>query len=374
VTASTHLVGLDLGTSGVRGVEARLHKGRYTIIRAAQVDLPEDCILNGAILEPDPVVKALRALWRRGRFTTRKVALAITDTSVITRQLDLPWMPPEDFRTALRYQVADALPVDLSSVQLDFHPLNEYQITDQHGQIVDMQQFLLVAANNDALTSVAKVLLRARLEPVVADTAAFALIRAACSGVLSSDTALQGVIDIGADALTVAIHQGGQPRFIRAMPNQGGDIVMLTLKTAMGLTTTEATDLMWRTGLNGPPPVVTPVAESSVFGALATSAEATSDPMAKRALTLINPWATTLVGAIRDSLDYFAATGRKEQVSQLLLTGRTSHLPGLAERIATELRIPVTHLDPFAGPETSHRVRRIDSQSLCVATGLAMGG
>lgn len=366
-------VGLDLGTSGIRAVEARWHRDQYQIKRAAEVDLPEGCLLNGAIVDADAVVKALRHLWRRGRFTTRRVAFAVTDTSVITRQLELPWMPPDDFRTALRYQVADALPVDLTTVELDFEPISESQVTDQHGQVNDMLQFLLVAANKEILASVAEVLLRARLEPIVADTSAFALIRAACAGVLAQDRPLEAIVDIGADALTVVIHQGGLPRFIRAMPNQGGDIAIMTVARTMDLTIDEATELVWRAGLNGPPPVVTPVAESSVFGLLAATQEVTVDPQVKRAMAVINPWATTLVGAIRDSLDYFASTGQQGHVARMFLAGRTAHLPGLAERITTELRVPVDFLDPFAGSQPAGRLNGIDTRALSVATGLAMG-
>ena len=370
---ASRFVGLDLGTSGIRAVEARSKGGRYEIRRAAEIDLPDGCLLNGAILDPDAVVKALRSLWRKGRFSTRKVAFAVTDTSVITRQLELPWMPADDFRTALKYQVGDSLPVDLATVEVDFEPIAEYQVTDQHGQVNDMLQFLLVAGNKEVLAGVADVLLRARLEPVVADTSAFALIRAACGGVLSQKHPLEAVVDIGADALTVVIHQGGLPRFIRAMPNQGGDIVIMTVANAMDLTVDEATDLVWSTGLNGPPPIVTSVPESSVFGLLASTQEVTVDPRTKRAMALINPWATTLVGAIRDSLDYFASSGQRDPIARLSLSGRTAHLAGLAERVTTELRVPVDLLDPFARVDVSSRLRDIDTRAMSVATGLAMG-
>ena len=367
------LVGLDLGACGIRAVEAVQRRDGYVITRAAQMDLPDGWILNGVVLEPESVARALRRLWRTGHFTTRRVAVAITDTAVITRQLELPWMPPDDFRAALRYQVADSLPVDLAAVELDYQPLAEYQVADQHGQTMDMLEFLLVAANTEQLRAVADVILRARLEPVAQDTSAFALIRSATGGVLTGDSELRAIVDIGADALTVVVHQGGRPRFIRAMPNQGGALAIRTLSEALDMTTSQATDQMWKTGLNGPPPIATPVAESSVFGVLSSTQDVSIDPLAKRTLAVINPWATSLVGAIRDSLDYFAATGRKEPVQRLDLAGRASTLPGLAERIGTELRIPVAHVDPFASVKRAHRVRRASSAALGVATGLAMG-
>jgi Tfp pilus assembly PilM family ATPase len=90
-------------------------------------------------------------------------------------------------------------------------------------------------------------------------------------------------------------------------------------------------------------------------------------------MALINPWATTLVGAIRDSLDYFASSGQRDPIARLSLSGRTAHLAGLAERVTTELRVPVDLLDPFARVDVSSRLRDIDTRAMSVATGLAMG-
>lgn len=373
------LVGLDVGSSGIRAAELKYDKSaaRYVVKRVAQIDLPAFAIVNGQVKEVDAVVSALKKLWRKGHFSTRKVAFGLTDTSVITRQLDLPWMPASDFKSALRYQVAEYIPVDIASVELDYVPLAEFQTLDQHGQAVDMMRILLVAANEQVVTGMSEVLMKARLEPIVADSSAFALIRMACGGVLSATPEYQAIVDIGANVLTVIVHQGGTPKFIRSMPNTGGDAVIAALMEQLHLDEDRAQTLMIETGLNGPPPNVTPIAESSVFGAIAARDELVLDPRTKAAMTVINPWATALVGAIRDSLDYFSATatdtGPDTTVSRLVITGRTSQLNGLSERINTELRIPVEQLHPFAMTSQSRSVKNVDDQSLAVAIGLAMG-
>lgn len=296
----------------------------------------------------------------------------MSDAGVITRQVDLPWMPPEDFRSALKYQVVDSLPVDLSTVELDYQPLAEFSVPDGHGHSTDMLQVLLVATPTEVVAGLCETLLAARLEPVRADTSAFALIRTASGGSLPSSGECTALVDIGADVLSVVIHQGGRPLFIRSIPGQGGDLVILTISSAMGMDLDEARALVVATGLNGPPPIVTPVAESNVFGLLAGTGDAAIDLTTSRAMALISPWATTLVSAIRDSLDYFHAAGGT-QVNRLVLTGRTATLNGLSERIATELRLPVTFLDPFAGLERARRATGVDSRPFAVATGLAMG-
>jgi type IV pilus assembly protein PilM len=372
--SGNHAVGLDIGTSGIRAVEIGYSKGHRVITRAAQIDLPRGSVTNGHITSADDVATALRKLWKIGRFTTTRVNFNISDTNVITRQLELPWMAPDDFRSALKYQVSQEIPVDLSTVQLDFHPIHEFTITDQHGQEIDMLEFLLIAANTETLETTSEAIINAHLVPVGAETSAFALIRAACDRFEPLESRLEAIIDIGADAVTVVIHQGGQPRFIRAMPNQGGDAVALTVALALEITQEDATNRILTSGLSEPPPVISPVPESSVFGALASSREVITDPTAKRVRALINPWATTLVSAIRDSLDYFQATGQRSQVDSLVITGRAASLAGLLERIETETRLPVRLLQPADGFEVSRSAHLGDPTGFSVAIGLAKVG
>jgi type IV pilus assembly protein PilM len=378
VARSSAVVGLDIGSSGVRAVQ--LTRGRksggYVIDRAASVDLPREVLRNGRVTDPAALAKALKRLWRKGHFTTRRVVLGLADSGVLTRQLELPWMPPADFRTALRYQLNDALPVDLSTVELDYHLLGEVQRKDEHDQEVEFNRILIVAASTEAVAEQSQVVRKARLEPVAADSAAFALIRAACAGVVPSDSATQALADIGGDQLTVVIHAAGQPRFIRTVANLGGDTATIAIAERLRVTPDEAEVLKRETGLNGPVPVVAPIAESSVFGRVTATAPTPVDARTAATIEALNPWATTVIGEIRNSLDYFQASDPASPVQSLTLVGRTVELDGMVERISTQIPLPVRVMDPLAGLPASKRVTRAheaDSR-LAVAAGLAMRG
>jgi type IV pilus assembly protein PilM len=376
-TSAPKHVGLDIGASGVRAVELKRDRksGGYLIAKAASVDLPRSAVRNGIIVEPDVVAKALKQLWKKGRFSTRKVVLGLADSGVLTRQMELPWMPPDDFRTALRYQINDALPVDLSTVEIDYHLLGEGSRKDDHGGDVELNRILIVAANTDAVTTEATVVRKARLEPVAADSAAFALIRTACHGVLPTDSTVHAVADVGADQLTVVVHQGGQPRFIRTIANLGGDTATTAVAERLRISPEEAEDLKRETGLNGPAPVVAPIAESSVFGA-DDDGPAPSDPRVTSTVEALNPWATTVIGEIRNSLDYFQASDPSAPIQSLTITGRTVELDGLLERIATQIPLSVRVMEPLTGLPASRSVNKglAPDTRLAVAVGLAMGG
>jgi type IV pilus assembly protein PilM len=375
---SAKLVGLDIGTSGIRAVQLSYsgRSGRYRIAKAASIDLPRDAVRNGSIIDPDAVTSALKKLWRKGHFSTRKVAFALADSGVLTRQLELPWMPPDDFRAALRYQIGDALPVDLKTVELDYHLLGEVAKKDEHGQPVELNRILIVATSTETVTAEASTLRHARLEPVIADSAAFALIRAACGGVMPTDDATHAIADIGADQLTVVVHQGGQPRFIRTISNLGGDTATNAVAAKLGIDVLEAEEVKRETGLNGPPPDVAPIAESTVFGGLSGVPRGAADPRVSATVDALNPWATTVVSEVRNSLDYFQASDPGSSISSLTVAGRTARLQGMVERIATQIPLPVHAMDPLAGLEAPKRLaaKAEPDSRLAVAIGLAMGG
>lgn len=374
--SARHAVGLDIGASGVRGVEVRRHAraGTIEIVHAASVDLPAGAIRNGVVDDPSPVAKALRALWRRGHFGTRRVAFALPDSGILTRQLDLPWMPPEDFRLALRYQVQDALPVDLASVDLDYHVLGEVRRTDATGHAVEENRILVVAANREATTTEANAVRKANLEPIAADSSAFALIRAACQGTLPPTTNSHVIVDIGAETTTVVVHAGGQPQFIRTIGNLGGDTATAAVAQRLDVDFDVAESRKRETGLKGPAPVVAAVAESSVFSSFADVGPSL-DPETEAAISALNPWATTIVAEIRNSIDYFHGLEPDAQIADITLCGRSARLPGLVERVATQLPFAVRRAEPFCGMNASAKLRArvpVDAD-FGVALGLALG-
>lgn len=375
--SSSAYVGVDIGATALRGVQVARERssGRFRVVKAASVDLPRGAVRGGRIEDHKAVVAALRRLWRKGRFSTRKVALGISDGGVLTRQVDLPWMAPDDFRAALRYQVADALPVDLATVELDYHPLGEHQRTDDAGQVVDMSRVLVLAASTDGVMAEADAARKARLHPVIADTAAFALIRAACEGRLPDDPTAHAIADIGADQLTVAIHAAGQPRFIRCIANLGGDSATFAVAERLRVSPDDAERIKRECGLNGPAPVVAPIAESSVFAGVVAPGAPPSNPRAAATVEVLSAWATRVVAEVRNSLDYFHASDPEASVASVTVTGRTALLDGLLERLATQLQVPVRVMPPLAGlPARRGAAKKVgDDPGFVVATGLALG-
>jgi type IV pilus assembly protein PilM len=136
------VVGLDIGTSGVRAAELRLGRNGTTLERFGQVALPVGAVRDGEVVDPDAVGAAIRELWSSAKFTTKRVVVGVANQKVVVRQVDLPWLPAKELRASLPFHVPDYIPMPLDNAVLDYHPLEE--VTDDNG--ARMLRVLLVAA------------------------------------------------------------------------------------------------------------------------------------------------------------------------------------------------------------------------------------
>lgn len=360
------VVGLDIGSSGVRAAEIAVGR-RTTLRRFASVTLPDGVIRSGLVADPDALAEALRELWSQGKFTTKTVVVGIANDGVLVRQMDLEWMPPADFRKGLRYQVADALPVPVDQANLDYYMLDEIdQGVDGEQEQRKVARVMLVAAGREMVDTFVRAIQAAGLRPVGVDLLPFALVRAV-STVSDPDAPLEAVVDIGADKVVVVVHQGGRPRFVRTLTGHGGRAVTEHLMERYSWTFEEAERTKIVLGLPGH-------ASLDVYeGDLPDGEVSVEDHPAHEAIA---EQVESLVTELRATLAFFrSSSGGEGPVARLVLTGRGSALGGLAQAIESELGVPVAPLAILDRLRLPRRLVLMDSQetSLAVPTGLCLG-
>ena len=85
------LIGLDLSSSSVQLVELeRDRHGRWTVARLASEPLDKGWVSEGQIERLDEVVDAVRRVVARSGTRTRRVAMALPASAVITRRIRAP--------------------------------------------------------------------------------------------------------------------------------------------------------------------------------------------------------------------------------------------------------------------------------------------
>jgi type IV pilus assembly protein PilM len=304
-------VGLDIGSTAVRAAE--MTTGDVpTVLRAAQVPLPEGAVENGEVRQPEAVAEGLRELWSRGGFKSKQVYLGVGNQRVVVREVSLPYLPPKELRDALGFQVQEFIPMPVDEAQLDFDMLGEFE---QEGR--RMVRVLLVAAQKGMVNAIVDAASAAKLDLLGLDLNPFALVRAVGTGDVGMDLEEAGdeaVIDIGAHVTSICVHARQIVRFVRILPSGGRDV---TLAVARGL------------GV-----------EDDVAERLKRGEAVEGGPALEDVRRVAMSRAASFVDEIRSSLEFYSAQAQGARIGRVLITGGGSKLEGFLDLLRE--RIPVT--------------------------------
>jgi type IV pilus assembly protein PilM len=339
VTATT-LVGLDIGSASIRAVEATIGKDRPVIDNFGQAALSPGTVVGGVVKDARAVTNTLRQMWLAHNFSTRDVILGVTHQQVVVREMEIANLPPKELRQALPYLVRDVLPIPADQAILDFYPLEKAGKND-------LVRGLLIAAPKDPVIETVRAVEDAGLHVASVDLSCFAALRAAAH--LASDT--EALVDIGANGTNIVVHVDGTPKIVRSVPRGGAEVTKM-IASRMDVTDAEAEMIKCRIGLNDE--------------ADAESAEVISEA--------IRP----LVTELRSSLHYYASTNVGRPIKRVALVGGAALLPGLPERLTSELGVLAFLSDPLQRVHDPRKGGRHDTlgrfrSSAAVSIGLTLG-
>ncbi len=344
-------IGLDIGTSSVRAAELALRSTGPELVHFGQVALPGGALRDGEVVDGPAVTRAVRELWDAGGFSHKTVTVGVANPRVVVRQVEVPYLEPDELRKALPMLVGEQVPIDLDQAVLDFAPLEEIRTSDGARSLSG----LLVAGVEEMIARSVDAVIAAGLKPTVVDVNSFAVLRAiARSPGLGLSAKPEAVVDVGADLTNIIVHENGIPRFVRILLS-GGQQVTQALVDEQRQSLVEAEQLKREIGLTEE-----------------------AGPMAAQIRTMARA-AGELIEEIRGSLDYYSATSTNGEVTRVVLSGGGARLHGFPERLAERLRVPVDVGSTLSGVSVGRtglspaQLRFVDPVS-AVPVGLALGG
>jgi type IV pilus assembly protein PilM len=340
-------IGLDIGRDVIRAVEvANPGRAKPTIVRYAEVPLPDGAVRSGEVREIDTVGSAIRKLWQTGGFKSKRVVLGMGNQRVLARELTVPRMPLNQIKESLPFQVQELLPVPVKEALLDFYPISES--AGEHGPVVNG---LLIAAIKDAVLANVNAVRKGGLEPAQVDLIPFALTRALTRGLYSRGTV--ALVDIGNSTTNVVVATNGVPQFVRMIP-VGGDDVTRALVAQLEVGPQQAEMLKVQRGFYGPP---------------------TGNPADQRASEIIHATTMELLGNLRNTMNFYSNSHPTDPIQGVVISGGGSQLTGIGQALSELMRVPVVQADPFQGLEVarSARISQLQQYTLTVALGLAIG-
>jgi len=396
------VVGLDIGASTVRAIQvSKDSKGAFQIEKMAQVSLPLGAVSGGSINDPNALVKALKTLWKEGKFSTRTVRMGVGSDAMNARVGEVDWAPDADLFRILPYTplVTDILLMTgADKFYLDYHTLSEGTVRtvdpdDPDETIIERKKFILVAGGDrEAIDAMVKAARSAGLKPISVDITGLALIRAFDHSLVEwAPECLDVSVDIGADTMTIVFHKAGQPLYMRTVREVNGNAITEHIAVALKTTPAKAELRKFEVlySANETPSQSTP--STSIFSEVkdeVPNPEIDTEEDAKRrernakVRPIIAQDASAIIQVIRATLDHFLSGPAGQDLTRasgFMLSGGMSLTPGLAERIASEFHAPVIIASPLSSFSNPKRIAKFDEgllateSSYIVAYGLAVG-
>lgn len=310
------VVGLDIGTSAVRGAVVAKHRSGGTLSAFSQIPLPPGAVVDGEVRDGEAVSAVIAQLWKRAKFGSKRVVVGVSNQRVVVRQVDLPFLEEKEFRSSLKFQVADQIPMPVEDAELDYEIIEDFH-TDEGEHLM---RVLLVAAATDMVDSFLTSVAGAGLEPVGVDLTPFAIARAVSPTVRGDEGSpgAEAIVDVGAGVTNIVVHAGGEPRFVRILL-VGGEDVTQALSTDLGIATDEAEAL--KMDLSG-------------------SGSGKADEVMRRRVQ-------ELVNEIQGSLDYYSSLEDALNVHSVLVTGGGSLTSGFMQQMQSVSRIEIRRGRPL---------------------------
>ena len=345
------IVGLKIGASQLAASRVVNNGGPAKLVQLERVPLEPGVVVGGEVRDVPALATALDRFFTEHKLPRRGIRLGLGTNRIGVRTLDIEGIEDErQLANAVRFRANEALSIPLDQAVLDYHVVRE--TVDESGTV--SRRVLLAAAYQDPIDHHVEACRAANLELSAIDVEAFALLRAVTPRREEGDAApsvASVVVSIGHDRSTLAISDGTVCDFMRVL-DWGGAKLEAAIARELGLSATEARELKLALDLGD--------------GAEDESRRAGARAVLRREFEAL---ARELIA----SLQYYQGEPGSFPISEVLITGGTTRLPGLAEELERLMGVPVRVADPLAAVEVSNGLaERDDLASLAVAIGLGV--
>ena len=334
------IVGLDLDPGHIAAAEVTVN-GSVSLKRGAVTPLRPGILRDGEVADVPALAEALKTFFAENGLSTR-VRLGIANQRIVVRTLDLP--PLEDEKAlaaAVKVQAPDHIPMPMDEAVLDWQSLGN--VKTAAGQ--DRTRVVVVAVRREMVDKLVGAAREAGLTLEGIDLSAFGMVRA-----LADRKATGAVLYVSVAGLTnVAVANGSGCLFTRAASG-GLDAMVHTLSERRGLTVEHARQWMQHVGLHAP--------LDGVEG----------DPdLVAAARAVLEEGVHQLADTVRNSLNFYRMQEGAETVERALLTGPVLAIPGFADKLSEQLKLPVEPAFVVVDGDDES-----DPARLAVAAGLAI--
>ena len=298
---SKEIVGLDIGDDTVKLAEIESSWGKIILKNYSIIQTPDKSVKDGQLKRMDDLTEKIRAALIEKDFEANEVIAAISGEEVISRTIEVPYMPLADLDEAIKWEAEDHIPVPIDEVIIDYEILSERE--------GDKYELMIIAVKKELIEKYIDLCEELGLEIKAIEIEPTAIARTINK--LYTDKTV-GTIDIGEKSTSVSVINEGRLLFTRTIGIGGGDINNELMENK-NLTNDEAEKYKRNNNL------------------------LTGDD---ELIILDN-----LITGIYRSFEYFQVKHDSYNIERIILTGGGSRLKNIVSYLAREFDEPVEVLD-----------------------------
>lgn len=337
------LVGVDIGSSAVKACHLQKAGNEYTLLALGSVRLPQDCVEDGVLQEPEAVAEAITKLFKNLKFKKNtKIAISISGFSVIVKKIKLDVMKENELAQYINTEAEQYIPFDINDVYLDFQDLKTAK------EEFDQTDIMLVAAKKEVVDAYLDMLRDIKLTPLLVDVDGFALEN--IWSTVEQTTENVALVDIGAEKMNINIIVNGTSVLARDI---GAGSRQLTVEIANRFE------------------IDAEEAEKIKLG-LVPAGERQPELEA-----IVKKICTNWVFEIQKAVDLYRSKNADKPLARIVLSGGGSRVKGLPQFISKEVGIEVKPFNPFVNMKFDKK--KIDPEyidaiapQMAIAAGLAI--
>ncbi len=333
-------VGIDFGNYSVKAVELKNIKSENpSLISFGGQAIPAGVLNSEDKEHQKKLADCLKALYKSAGIRNRKIVLAIPESAVFTRYIDLVGLKENEIETAVFFKAKQYIPIPIEDVQMSYIVLGFDPAKSTYS-------VLLVAAPKKSIEIYLSVALQAGLEVLAIETESIAIGRAMYRANTSKHMV---ILDFGADNTNMSIMYDGKMIFSQSIAI-GSDSMTQALVNQFGLEYAQAEQYKRTYGIQQN------VLENKVFNAL-------------------KPIVDAILAEVQRGVEFYKTTTLRHSPGEFLLNGEAALLPGLSEYISSSFNIKASLADPWVNIKIPSKLEALvekNRPNYSLALGLAL--
>jgi type IV pilus assembly protein PilM len=337
-------IGVDIGAHSIKVCELSGGPGKFKIERFGVFTLSEAALIEDEIQKPSEISEGLREALKSSGIKSRQVCLGMFGPNTMTKRLNVPEGSKEEIEDHILWEAEQYITFGADDSQIDFHIIGENEGGGKDA--------IVAAAKNEIIESFTSVVKEAKLSLKVIDLNVLALANVMEEVFADNiEEYSQGtlLLDFGAQSTKVIVYKRNAPIFTKEIP-VGGSLVTEEIQRQMGVSYEEAEDLKTSVDDRGNLP--------------------------QEILNIVNSQIDQQLTEVKKNINFYITQGSAEKVEYCFVTGGSSLLPGLLEKLSIVTGLEAQRLDVLSAFKLNNKKLGENADQLAaiapVVIGLAM--